>query len=169
MSVETRLEKLESELRCMGDRDEIWRLITRYARAVDEEIDSELSAIFTPDAISQTIPWSDGAVVAGKQDIVKTFKGYQRRFENRKRFITNEQIDITGPDSATAWANWLTLHANAGDSYLGWGCYDWDFTRVDGAWLISKMVITVECMTTLENGWGDAATLLAPFPEKRAR
>jgi hypothetical protein len=36
-------------------------------------------------------------------------------------------------------------------------------------WLISKMIITVECMTTLDKGWGDAATLIAQYPEKRAQ
>jgi hypothetical protein len=29
------------------------------------------------------------------------------------------------------------------------------------------MVITVDCMTTLEKGWGDAAGLVAHYPEKR--
>lgn len=168
MTMEARLEKLEANVRALNDKDEIWRMITRYARAVDEEIDSELSAIFTDDVISQTIPWSDGQST-GRDYAVKAFKSYQRRFVNRKRFIVNEQIDITGPDTATAWANWLTLHANDGASYAGWGCYDWEFARIDGIWLISKMIITVDCMTTLDKGWGDAATLVAQYPEKRAR
>lgn len=168
MTMEARLEKLEADVRVLNDKDEIWRMITRYARAVDEEIDSELSAIFADDVISQTIPWSDGHST-GREYAVKAFKSYQRRFANRKRFIVNEQIDITGPDTATAWANWLVLHANDGESYTGWGCYDWEFARTDGIWLISKMIITVDCMTTLDKGWGDAATLVAQYPEKRAR
>ena len=118
MTMEARLEKLEANVRVLNDKDEIWRMITRYARAVDEEIDSELSAIFTDDVVSQTIPWSDGQST-GREHAVKAFKNYQRRFVNRKRFIVNEQIDITGPNTATAWANWLTLHANDGASYAG--------------------------------------------------
>ncbi len=168
MSTEARLDKLEADIRTLTDKDEIWRLITRYARAVDEEIDDELAAIFTDDVVFQTLPWSPGPST-GRDKAVRAFKSYLSRFNNRKRFIVNEQIDITGPDSATAWSNWLVLHANDGESFAGWGCYDWECARQDGQWLFSKMVITVDCMTTLEKGWGDAATMVAQYPEKRAR
>ncbi len=166
MDIEERLESLESGLWTLTAKDGIWRLIARYARAVDEEIDDELAAIFTEDTVFQTIPWNGDALI-GRDNAVKAFKSYLRRFNNRKRFITNEQIDITGADSATAWSNWLVLHANDGESYVGWGSYDWDFARIDGAWLISKMVITVDCMTTLEAGWGDAEKLVAGYPSRR--
>ena len=36
MTMEARLEKLEANVRVLNDKDEIWRMITRYARAVDE-------------------------------------------------------------------------------------------------------------------------------------
>jgi ketosteroid isomerase-like protein len=168
MNFEDRLETLEAGLKTLTAKDEIWQLIARYARAVDEEIDAELAAIFTEDTVFQTIPWT-GEPLVGRDNAVKAFKSYLRRFNNRKRFITNERIDITGADSATAWSNWLVLHANDGESYVGWGSYDWDFARIDGAWLISKMVITVDCMTTLENGWGDAEKLVAGYPGSRDR
>ena len=168
MTAEDRLTKLEAEVRVLKDKDEIWRLISRYARAMDEGIDDELAAIFTDDVAFETKPWSGGEQ-SGRDYVIRAFKSYQRRFGNRKRFIVNEMIDVTGPNSATAWSNWLVLHANDGDSYVGWGSYDWDCRRVDGQWLFSKMVITVDCMTTLEKGWGDAASLVAQYPDKRAR
>ena len=168
MTTEDRLTKLEAEVRVLKDKDEIWRLISRYARAMDEEIDDELAAIFTDDVAFETKPWSGGEQ-SGRDYVIRAFKSYQRRFGNRKRFIVNELIDVTGPDSATAWSNWLVLHANDGDSYAGWGSYDWNCQRVDGQWLFSKMVITVDCMTTLEKGWGDVASLVAQYPDKRAR
>ena len=165
MSTETRLEQLEADIRTLADKDEIWRLITRYARAVDEEHDDDLAALFTDDVVFQTIPWSPGPAT-GRDKAVRAFKSYQRRFVNRKRFIVNEQIDITGPDSATAWSNWLVLHAHDGASYAGWGSYDWDCTRTENGWQFSKMVITVDCMTTLERGWSDVASLVAQYPER---
>ena len=168
MTAEDRLTKLEAEVRVLKDKDEIWRLISRYARAMDEEIDDELAAIFTDDVAFETKPWSGGEQ-SGRDYVIRAFKSYQRRFGNRKRFIVNELIDVTGPDSATAWSNWLVLHANDGNSYAGWGSYDWNCRRVDGHWLFSKMVIAVDCMTTLEKGWGDAASLVAQYPDKRAR
>ena len=139
MTAENRLTKLEAEVRVLKDKDEIWRLISRYARAMDEEIDDELAAIFTDDVAFETKPWSGGEQ-SGRDYVIRAFKSYQRRFGNRKRFIVNELIDVTGPDSATAWSNWLVLHANDGDSYAGWGSYDWNCRRVDGHWLFSKMM-----------------------------
>ena len=168
MTAEDRLSKLEADVRVLKDKDEIWRLISRYARAMDEEIDDELAAIFTDDVAFETKPWSGGEQ-SGRDYVIRAFKSYQRRFGNRKRFIVNELIDVTGPDSATAWSNWLVLHANDGDSYAGWGSYDWECRRVDGRWLFSKMVIPVDCMTTLEKGWGAAASLVAQYPDKKAR
>jgi len=168
MSTEERLEQLESDIRILKDKDEIWRLISRYARAMDEEIDDELVAIFTDDVAFETVPWSGGEN-SGRDFVIRAFKSYQRRFGNRKRFIVNEQIDITGPDSATAWSNWLVLHAHDGESYTGWGSYDWECRRIDDTWLFSKMVITVDCMTTLEKGWGDAASMVAQYPDKKRK
>jgi len=127
-----------------------------------------VAAIFAEDVAFETKPWSGGEQ-SGRDYVIKAFKSYQRRFGNRKRFIVNELINITGPHSATAWSNWLVLHANEGDSYAGWGSYDWECRRVAGEWLFSKMIITVDCMTTLEKGWGDAASLVAQFPERKAR
>jgi hypothetical protein len=147
MSTEERLEKLESDIRILKDKDEIWRLISRYARAMDEEIDDELAAIFTDDVGFETVPWSGGEN-SGRDFVIRAFKG---------------------SDSATAWSNWLVLHAHDGESYTGWGSYDWECRREDGVWLFSKMVITVDCMTTLEKGWGDAASLVAQYPDKQRK
>ncbi|NKC11272.1 MAG: hypothetical protein GKR94_03405 [Gammaproteobacteria bacterium] len=166
MSAYARMERLAEQLRTLTDKNACWRLMTRYARAVDEELDEELAAIYTEDATCQTVPWSQGKVISGRDNIVRLFKGYQARFVNRKRFITNEQIDLTGADTALGWSNWLVLHANGGHSYVGWGSYDWGFTRVDGTWLISNMVVKIDTMTTLQNGWGDAEKLLVRFPPK---
>jgi hypothetical protein len=46
------------------------------------------------------------------------------------------------------------VQSRDGQSYCGWGSYDLAFRRQDGLWKISKMIITLDCMTTLERGWG---------------
>ncbi|MCB1739894.1 MAG: nuclear transport factor 2 family protein [Gammaproteobacteria bacterium] len=167
MDTQARLERIESALRALTDKDEIWRLITRYARAVDEEDDADLAAIFSDDVLFQTIPWAKEPV-HGRDRTVRAFKDYQGRFGNRRRFIVNEQIDITGADTATAWSSWLVLHANDGKSFVGWGSYDWACIRTVDGWRFSKMIITVDCMTTLDKGWADAASLVGAYPQDRA-
>lgn len=164
MELAQRLERLEAAQRKLIDKDELWRLITRYARAVDEEIDAEQSAIFSDDVFMETRPWFTGQGHHGKDAVVKSFRHYIATFGNRRRFIVNEQIDPTGEDTATGWANWLTLHAHGGESYCGWGSYDWNFVREADGWKISRMIITVDCMTTLEDGWGNAEKLVAGYP-----
>jgi 3-phenylpropionate/cinnamic acid dioxygenase small subunit len=164
MDLAQRIAQLEAAQRKLTDKDELWRLITRYARAVDEEIDAEQSAIFSQDAIMETRPWFTGKPHQGREAVVKSFGHYIATFGNRRRFITNEQVDLTGADTATGWANWLVLHAHDGESYCGWGVYEWDFVRAADGWKISKMVIIVECMTTLEEGWGDAENMVSDYP-----
>ena len=36
----------------------------------------------------------------------------------------------------------------------------------DGLWKISRMLITLDCMTTLERGWGMLAERILPFPPR---
>lgn len=167
MNIEERLARLEEQTRIQADREAMWRLMARYAKATDEEDDVDLAAVFAPDATCETVPWSKGKVFEGRESIVKLFKGYQARFKNRKRFITNEIIDVLSPTAGNGWSNWLVLHANDGHSFIGWGCYDWGFRREADEWLISSFVVHVECMTTLENGWADAQNLLVSFPRRK--
>ena len=167
MDSETRLARLEAQTRTLTSKDAIWRLMARYARAVDEEDDEDLAAIFTTDATCETVPWSKGKVYEGRDSIVRLFKGYQKRFRHRKRFVANELIDVLDDSNATGWSNWLVVHANEADSYIGWGSYDWGFRRDGDTWRINRFVVHVECMTTLANGWADAQKLLAGFPPKR--
>lgn len=164
MGVEERLEKLEAAQRQSADRAEIWKLIAHYARGLDEENDEELAAVFTEDVISESKPWAKGRQIQGRDIVLKSFRNYRGNFKNRKRFITNEIVDFTGPDTADGWANWLVLHSNDGQSYVGWGAYEFEFRRTATGWLISKMIIIVDAMTTLENGWGDAEKLVAAYP-----
>lgn len=166
MANESRLAAIEAQLEELHARHAIWDLMARYARAMDEEDNVELAAIYTPDATCETVPWSKGKVFEGRDAIVKLFNGYQARFKNRKRFITNERIHLDGPDAATGWSNWLVMHANDGQSYVGWGSYDWAFSRLDGEWLVSAMVVRVDSMTTLENGWANLEETTVRFPSR---
>jgi hypothetical protein len=165
--LEGRIAALEAGLRSIADRDEIDRLITRYARAFDEDIDAEIGAILTGDAVLEIEPWI-GEPVVGRENVVASFKDYIGKFTNRKRFVTNRHIELTGADTATGWANWLVTMARDGQSYCGWGCYDWEFRRDGGVWAIARMVIAVDSMTTLEAGWADMDALVAAYPETKS-
>ncbi|GIX47605.1 MAG: hypothetical protein KatS3mg131_1816 [Candidatus Tectimicrobiota bacterium] len=165
MSLDARLAALERELARLKARQEIWHTITRYARGIDEHRPQELEAIFTEDAVLQTHPWNPRPLV-GKALVLKAFRNYQRAFHNPRRFITNEQIEVRDDGTATGYANWFVVQASEGQSYCGWGSYDWEFRYQDGQWKISKMVVTVDCMTTLERGWAMLQERVLPFPPR---
>ncbi len=163
MTVEDRLAELEAAQAELAAKDAVWRLATRYARAIDENDETDLNAIFTEDATLETHPWV-GKVQEGRDRVVRAFKNYIENFDYPRRFITNEQFDVINDDKATGWANWFVVQAKGGESYYGWGFYEWDFRREDGEWRISRMLINIECMTTLEEGWGNLEGRVAAYP-----
>ena len=167
MDLEQRIARVEQQLRTSRDREAVWQLMARYAKAVDEEDDVALAAIVSEDVTCETVPWSKGRVFEGRDSFIRLFKGYQRTFVNRKRFITNEIFEFTDENNATGWSNWLVVHARDGESYIGWGSYDWGFSRASGDWLINKFVVHVDRMTTLAQGWADAQSQLAEFPREQ--
>lgn len=164
MTLEERLERLEAEQRVIKAKQDIWHLMTRYARAVDENDTAELNDIFTDDVTSQSVPWSKHLQV-GKARVVRSFEVYIATFEKPKRFLTNEQIEVVDATNARGWANWFAVQSHGGNSYYGWGFYEWDFRRCeDGVWRIARMIINLECMTTLERGWGDPENRVMAYP-----
>lgn len=164
MSLEARLEALEYQQVQLRARQEIWHTITRYARGIDEQRQDDLELIFTEDVVSQTHPWS--RLLEGRTLVLKAFYNYRKTFQHPKRFITNEQIEVEDDGTAIGWANWFVVQARDGESYYGWGTYDWEFRYEDRIWKISKMIITVDCMTTLEHGWGDLESHVVSFPSR---
>jgi len=164
MNIEQRLDALERRQSALISRQEIWHTITRYARGLDDRRPEELEAIFTDDVVSQTRPWS--LLLEGKALVLKAFRNYQRAFQNPRRFITNEQIHVHDDQTAAGYANWFVVQSREGQSYYGWGAYDWDFRYEQQVWKISRMILTVECMTTLERGWGMLENRVLPFPPR---
>jgi 3-phenylpropionate/cinnamic acid dioxygenase small subunit len=165
MDLETRLRSIEQQLARLHARQEIWQAITRYARGIDEQRFDELAEVFTDDAVSQTHPWGQRPLV-GKALVLKAFRNYLQAFQQPRRFITNEQIDVHDDQTATGYANWFVVQSREGEAYYGWGWYDWEFRVEAGHWKISKMIIHVECMTTLARGWGMADNRVVPFPQR---
>ncbi len=166
MSLEARLAALEQQWARLNAQHEIWHTITRYARGIDEQRHDDLAQIFTEDVVMQTYPWNPRPIV-GQALVLKAFRNYQHVFQHPRRFITNAQIQVHDNGTATGYANWFVVQTHAGDSYCGWGCYDWEFRQENGNWKISKMVVRVDCMTTLERGWGMLTQRVLPFPSPR--
>lgn len=164
MTLDARLAALEQQQARLQARHDIWHTISRYARGLDEKRDDDLEAVFTDDVVYQNYPWSRDRPLEGKELILKILRNYQRTFDYPRRFITNEQIHVLDDDTATGYAAWFVVQSRDGQSYCGWGTYDWEFRREPDLWKISKMVITLDCMTTLERGWGMIEDRIVSLP-----
>ena len=165
MSLEARLATLEQQQALIQARQDIWQTVARYARGLDEQRDADLAEIFTDDVVLQTEPWTQRPLV-GKALALKAFRNYRWAFQHPRRFITNHQLDVHDDGTATGYANWFVVQAREEQSYCGWGSYAWDFRYEDGLWKISRMLITLDCMTTLERGWGMLDERIVPFPPR---
>jgi ketosteroid isomerase-like protein len=165
MDLEVRLATLERQQALLQARHDIAQTIARYARGFNEQRDEELAEIFTEDVVLQTQPWTQRPLV-GKALALKAFRNYCRAFQHPRRFITNQQLSINTNDTASGYANWFVVQSREDQSYCGWGSYEWDFRYEDGLWKISRMFITLDCMTTLERGWGMLVDRILPFPPR---
>jgi ketosteroid isomerase-like protein len=172
MSLEARLAALEHQYTLLQKqhallqaRHDIWHVMTRYARGLDEQRQEDLEAIFTDDVEFVTFPWSQHAAI-GKDVALEALRNYRRTFHHPRRFITNEQIQVNDDGTATGYATTFVMQAHAGQSYCGWGYYEWEFRYVDARWKIRKMTTVIDCMTTLERGWGMMDERVLPLPPR---
>jgi 3-phenylpropionate/cinnamic acid dioxygenase small subunit len=165
MTLETRLAALEQQQTLLQARQDLWQTIASYARGIDEQREEDLAAILTDDVVLETQPWTQGPLV-GKTLALKALRNYRRAFQCPRHFITNHQFAINDKDTATGYANWLVVQSREEQSYCGWGSYEWEFRRAGGLWKISHMLVTLDCMTTLERGWGMVAERILPFPPR---
>ena len=153
-TVEQRLDQLEQEVAVLRAQDGIRRTLSQYAVGVDDQKPELLMRIFADDAVLKVPAWD--VALAGKDAIVDFFNVYWGRFDNPRRYYANEvfAIDGTGEgDTAAAFMYWHVTQARDGESYLGWGTYDWGFRRAGDSWLITREVVDIRAMTTLAKGW----------------
>jgi ketosteroid isomerase-like protein len=150
VDLEKRVMNLEKRVAELEAVEHIRVAIVTYARALDEGRPELLEDLFTSDAMLHTTPW--GNPVQGKEKVIKAFKRYMERFHSPRRYFANEEINVNG-ETAQAFSYWLVTQERGGDSIIGWGTYRWDFRNEDGRWRISRFLIDILTMTTLEKGW----------------
>ena len=148
--IEARLAALETEVGALRAINDIRAVLSRYAIGVDEKRVEVLREIFADDAYLGVPAWQ--AEHHGAGAIMTFFETYWARFDNPRRYYTNEDIKVEG-DNATAFMYWHVTQDLGDISVLGWGTYDWGFVRRDQHWLIQREIVHIHAMTTLADGW----------------
>lgn len=155
-TVEQRLDRLEKQVDALRAERGIRRTLSQYAIAVDDKKPEILASIFADDAALKVPAWD--VDLAGKDAVLNFFTEYWSRFDTPRRYYANEDFEIDG-DTATAFMYWHVTQQSDGDSYLGWGTYDWGFRRMGDNWLIASETVHIRAMTTLAKGWAGPDTL----------
>lgn len=149
-SVEERLAALEEDVRVLRGREAIRRVLSRYAVGVDGKRPEILRELFDGEAVLAIPNWN--IEVRGRDAIMAFFEDYWSRFDNPRRYYANDDIVIHGM-RAEAFMYWHVTQEREGESVFGWGSYEWGFKYVDERWLITKEVVHIMAMTTLDVGW----------------
>jgi hypothetical protein len=149
-SVEERLAALEAEVRELRGRETIRHVLARYAIGVDGKRPRLLRELFHDEAVLFIPNWNIEA--RGLKEIMAFFEDYWSRFDNPRRYYANEDIAVQG-NRADASMYWYVTQEREGQSVFGWGSYEWGFKCVEERWLITKEVVHILTMTTLDQGW----------------
>ena len=149
-SVEERLSALERDVGVLSAKDAVRRVLSRYAVGVDTKRPAVLRELFAADAILSVPNWN--IEERGRDAIMAFFEDYWSRFDKPRRYYANEDITVRGAH-AEAFMYWHVTQERDGESLIGWGTYEWAFKCVEDRWLITKEVVHILAMTTLEAGW----------------
>ena len=155
-TVEERLMALEGEVAELRGKDAVRRVLSRYAVGVDSKRPGILRELFDEEAVLAIPNWNIEA--RGRDAIMAFFENYWSRFDDPRRYYANEDITVQGIH-AEAFMYWHVTQARGGDSVVGWGSYEWSFKQVEDRWLITKEVVHILAMTTLESGWAEGKGL----------
>ena len=119
--------------------EEIKRLKYKYVRCLDQKRWDEIAELFVPDAVAS---YGGGAwSFDGRDAIVEFLRSSMgsQQFLSAHR-VGQPEIDITGPDTATAtWALMdLVLQLEFGIDIRGAAFYEDTYVKVDGHWKIKS-------------------------------
>lgn len=149
-SVEERLTALEGDVADLTGREAVRRVLSRYAVGVDSKRPGILRELFDEEAVLSIPNWN--IEVRGRDAIMAFFEDYWSRFDNPRRYYANDDIVVQGI-YAEAFMYWHVTQERDGESVVGWGSYEWGFKSVEDRWLITKEVVHILAMTTLDAGW----------------
>jgi hypothetical protein len=153
---------LLARLRALEDAEAIRRLKTRYASLVDARyaaggprppaelahLAAEIAGLFTEDAV-----WDGGALgLCQGREAIRARMAEPTLLFSRHYFVS-PLIDVDGDRARGRWE--LLAPCTLRDGRPAWmaGTEDDEYARVDGAWLHTRMALTVHFFAPHERGW----------------
>lgn len=131
------------------DREEIRSLRLHYSALLDSGQAERMGEVFTQEAEVKVTVGS----MQGLDEIKQSLAGAYQTFDTKKRqhypfihAVTNHEITLTGPDSATGSCyllDFVTDREGAEHPFLLLGRYMDEYIRIDGKWRISRTELDV--------------------------
>ncbi len=158
-----RVDALERRVRRAEDSDAILNLKSRYGRLADsrytlsgvrdraslEEIARQVTELFTEDAV-----WDGGqklGLARGRDEIYQRFCKPTLGFT--WHYFVKPRIEVDGDHASGSWDILAPCTTSDGRPLWMAGYEEDEYQRVDGAWLHSRMKLTVIFMAPYERGW----------------
>lgn len=135
-----KLERQESIVRELADRQAIMDCAVRFSRGVNRLDKDLLLSVFHPDAVDD-----HGFFVGNREDFLNWIDSVYTGLDATQHFVTNQTVELDG-DTAHAETYWLVANVakNSVSVTLRGGRYIDRFERRNGAWAIAARVCLIE-------------------------
>jgi len=154
MTLEERVERLETQVQAVTDRETIVELTGRYCRAVESDDIDAVVALFTEDASLETSfpPGSgqDHSTTTGYASLRETYKGTSGM--GLKPCVHNHVIELYG-DRARGFCSVEIRLIQSGVAYTASGHYEDQFRRVAGEWRFQRRKLELYHWVPQTEGW----------------
>ncbi len=145
------MEKSETILQELIDREKLRDIVHRYCWAVDRGTLQEVMSLFHDACDLILVP---GKRYEGRAAVQKWYDGYmQNRMKVLRHLIHNQVITLEG-DTATSKSYFDAVGDLKGESIVVAGFYEDRLQRVGGAWKFTEKVIRLDFLVPLHEGWG---------------
>lgn len=127
----------------IGDRMAIIDTITDIAAGADRhQWDRVRDAFADQVTLDYTGLWGGEATSQGADEIVAQWSGFLPGFDRTLHLIANHAIIEAGDTTATAEADFQAVHRIDADSWTLMGHYRYELAKRDGAWKVTRLIMT---------------------------
>ena len=127
----------------LDDRMAIITTITDIAAGADRhQWDRVRSAFADRVTLDYTSLWGGEASTQSADEIIAQWSGFLPGFDKTLHLVTNHAILESTDTTAVAEADFQAIHRIDRTMWVLMGHYRYDLTRVDGAWKVSRLVMT---------------------------
>lgn len=127
----------------MADQADITRTLTDIAAGADRHDWARVRDAFADTVTTDYTSLWDGEPVAQPADeLVAAWAAFLPGFDSTHHMVTNHTITEVSDTNATAEADFTATHRIDDELWVLGGRYDYDLTKTDGRWVVTRLTMT---------------------------